>query len=375
MQREVDRHHHHRENADRGIDELEHLRGNRPEESAELIVDRVHHPMLARRSDNVTQRGHAVRHPVDAVLPRRHLIGQRLNQLARLIDHRRRENPPQQHQHAQRSDDRERETRALGQARVPFDQTGDRAPEQRDEDAEHQQHKNLSDRLEQPDAQDCQYRRCQDGAELEPPHRNYHARAVRGQWLFFSVMSSISAWTSSSLLPAPSAFFSGDPAGSMPIFCLRARSCMSTVPAAAPRSSCLKSCARRSPVNSSSISIDALSWRSFVSMRSSMRANASNADFSDIDDIVSAMRFCACARRWRATSRFFLRLASSILSFRSRSEFLSFSVSKRCCSHVCSSCCPCEKCSPWRMSACLARSSRPSLTASIAFCSQSCGWR
>ena len=28
-------------------------------------------------------------------------------------------------------------------------------------------------------------------------------------------------------------------------------------------------------------------------MRSSIRANASNADFSDIDDIVSAMRFCA----------------------------------------------------------------------------------
>ena len=70
-----------------------------------------------------------------------------------------------------------------------------------------------------------------------------------------------------------------------------------------------------------------------------MRANASNADFSDIDDIVSAMRFCACARRWRATSRFFLRFASSILSFRSRSEFLSFSVSTRCVSHVCSSCC------------------------------------
>jgi hypothetical protein len=35
-----------------------------------------------------------------------------------------------------------------------------------------------------------------------------------------------------------------------------------------------------------------------------------------------------------------LALASSILSFRSRSEFLSFSVSRRCCSHVCSSCWP-----------------------------------
>jgi len=43
--------------------------------------------------------------------------------------------------------------------------------------------------------------------------------------------------------------------------------------------------------------MDALSCRSFVSMRSSIRANASNADFSDIDDIVSAMRFWAWARR------------------------------------------------------------------------------
>ena len=34
-----------------------------------------------------------------------------------------------------------------------------------------------------------------------------------------------------------------------------------------------------------------------------------------------------------------MRFASSILSFRSRSEFLSFSVSARCVSQVCSSCC------------------------------------
>ena len=52
-------------------------------------------------------------------------------------------------------------------------------------------------------------------------------------------------------------------------------------------SSSLMSCCTRSPVNSSSISTDALSVRSFSSIRSSMRANASNADFSEIADIVS----------------------------------------------------------------------------------------
>ncbi len=67
--------------------------------------------------------------------------------------------------------------------------------------------------------------------------------------------------------------------------------------------------------------------RSLLVIFSSMRAKASKADFSDMDDIVSLMRFWACARRWRASRRFFLRLASSILSLRSRRLLLSFSVS------------------------------------------------
>ena len=112
------------------------------------------------------------------------------------------------------------------------------------------------------------------------------------------------------------------PAGSMPIFCLSAMSCASALAAPCAFSSALKSRCSRSPVNSSSISAIALIMRSLVAIFSSIRANASKADFSDIDDIVSAMRFCACARRWRARSRFFLRFASSILSLRSRSDDL-----------------------------------------------------
>ena len=120
---------------------------------------------------------------------------------------------------------------------------------------------------------------------------------------------------------------------------------MSAPPLSDERSSCLKSFASRSPENSSSISLDARICRSRCSIFSSMRANASNALFSASPDIVSLMRFCACARRSRARSRFFFRFASSILSFRSRSAVLSFSVSWRCVCQVSSSCWACSKCS------------------------------
>ena len=87
--------------------------------------------------------------------------------------------------------------------------------------------------------------------------------------------------------------------------------------------------------------------------------------------MVSWMRCCASARFARATRMFFFRLASSILSLSWRSESLSASVSALCRSQVSWSCCaPCS-CSLYRPSACLAMSSRPSCTASIARRSQS----
>ena len=94
---------------------------------------------------------------------------------------------------------------------------------------------------------------------------------------------------------------------------------------------------------------------------------------TEIDEEFSGDRLAKDFKRLErsATSRFFLRFASSILSFRSRSEFLSFSVSARWDCHVASSCWACTMCSLWRTSACLARSSRPSFTASIALASQS----
>src|SRR5690606_7038490 len=111
--------------------------------------------------------------------------------------------------------------------------------------------------------------------------------------------------------------------------------------------------------------------RSDSSMRSAMRSKVSNAERSERPAMVSWIRFWACARFCLAMRRFFLRLASSILSFSSRSAPLSFSVSiawrcqvsSREAARSAYSCC---RSSAWR-----ARSSRPSRTASTARCSHS----
>ena len=50
---------------------------------------------------------------------------------------------------------------------APLNPCRDRSEVEGDEDPEHQQHKNLSDGLEQPDSKDCQDRRCQNWAEPE----------------------------------------------------------------------------------------------------------------------------------------------------------------------------------------------------------------
>ncbi len=129
--------------------------------------------------------------------------------------------------------------------------------------------------------------------------------------------------------------------------------------------------ARWSPENSSWISAAAIAFRSLASIFSVIRSNDSKALLSDIPDIVSWMRCCASARLARATRMFFFRLASSILSLSWRSESLSASDSALCLSQVSWSCWAPWRCSLYRPRACLARSSRPSCTASIALRSQS----
>src|SRR6266511_1700012 len=180
---------------------------------------------------------------------------------------------------------------------------------------------------------------------------------------------SSSSTSSASAAPFPSCFASvGEPAGNRPILRFSSSSCWS----ASARTSMLWNCfTKESPERSSFTSAAAMSLRSSCSICSAMRSNVSNALLSEIDDIVSWMRLCASARFWRAIRMFFLRFASSIRSLSCRSESLSFSVSSRCFTQVSWSWSAPWACSLWRSSACFARSSRPSCTASTARRSQS----
>ena len=104
-------------------------------------------------------------------------VGSCSKQLARLIDDRRargsRSAAPSAPTEPRIADG---EGDAIGRRVCALDPTGDRAQIERDEDAEHQQHEHLGDGLEQPETEDCQDRRRQDGAELEAPRRR-RARA------------------------------------------------------------------------------------------------------------------------------------------------------------------------------------------------------
>ena len=84
----------------------------------------------------------------------------------------------------ERSEDRRGERDAFSGMRVRCSIHPATAPRyERDQDAEHQQHKNLSDGLEQPDKQDCQDRRgAGSGANLKR-----RRRCSASQWLFFSL--------------------------------------------------------------------------------------------------------------------------------------------------------------------------------------------
>src|SRR4029077_61003 len=227
-----------------------------------------------------------------------------------------------------------------------------RAQVERDDYRDEEKKKDVGGRSQHPEEQERQNHAGDNRRYFDP--RSHRASQ---RYFFSSWISSTSMSSSSCCRPALSALLFAAPAGSTPIFCLSAMSCISAEMSAPPASSFLKSFASLSPENSSSISAFAFTLRSLLSIFSSMRANASNADFSEMCDIVSLMRFCASVRRCFASRRFFLRFASSMLSLRLRSESLRRSVSCLCACHVSCICSPREMCSVRRINACLASSS------------------
>ena len=151
----------------------------RPLEHAAQLPVRAPAASDARPAGPITSRsaGNLVGERVDAALPRReerrHLLesacaSARSTGGARIHD--------EQRERAERSEDRRGE-RDASRARCVrrSNPVGDRAEVERDQHAEHQQHKNLSDGLEQPDTKDCQDRRCQDRREPEAPARGASA--------------------------------------------------------------------------------------------------------------------------------------------------------------------------------------------------------
>ena len=122
------------------------------------------------------------------------------------------------------------------------------------------------------------------------PMRSRPVPAVGHCFFGWSDVSSISACAISSFEPAPAPICrldAGAPAGSIPIFCLSASSAESALADARTLLEHLE-VARELVAAELLVDLDALSMRrSLSSISLSIRENASNADFSDIDDIVS----------------------------------------------------------------------------------------
>ena len=100
-----------------------------------------------------------------------------------------------------------------------------------------------------------------------------------------------------------------------------------------PTPGLLNFCCSVSPVSSPPSSADASASASIWSTFWLMRSKVSKALVSDRPRMVSWMAFCASARFCRAMRMFFLRLASSILSFSVRSWSFSFSTASFCSCH------------------------------------------
>src|SRR3989449_674832 len=256
--------------------------------------------------------------------------------------------------------DREPEPARQPQAALEEIREGGEVHGEQDGEEDEEQHLDHPDR--EPDGQGCNEERHERGARQ--PRRRRGRLSVQGAC---PLSSSSTSWAS--VAPLPSCLVSGGaPAPSRPSFFFRSSSCWSASALPSRLWNCFISW---SPERSSLTSAAAMSLRSSCSICSAMRSNVSKALLSPIEDIVSWMRLWASARFWRAIRMFFLRLASSILSFSCRRETFSFSVSSRCLTHVSCSVSAPWACSLWRSSACLARSSRPSCTARTARFSQS----
>src|SRR6266566_1859894 len=307
--------------------------------------------MLARFPD-VAHGRKARDEMVDASLPRFDVLGHHDDQRPRLFHNRRQQNRKQGEQRRRGSDHRNEKREYRWDVQLLDEEVPHRAQVERDDYRDEEKKKDVGGRSQHPEEQERQNHAGDNRRYSDPRCR----RASQG-YFFSSWISSTSMASSSCCRPALSALLFALAGGSTPIFCLSAMSCISAEMFAPPASSFLKSFASLSPENSSSISAFAFTLRSLLSIFSSMRANASNADFSEMCDIVSLMRFCASVRRCFASRRFFLRFASSMLSLRLRSESLRRSVSCLCACHVSCICSPREMCSVRRINACLASSS------------------
>ena len=101
-------------------------------------------------------------------LPSGDVIREHAEQLLRLLDERRHEHPAQEPKPPRTTRIATASATRSGM-RAAMQHAGERPEVQRDQDAEEEQEKNLSDGLEQPEEQDCQDRRRQDRRELESP--------------------------------------------------------------------------------------------------------------------------------------------------------------------------------------------------------------
>src|SRR5258706_164845 len=229
---------------------------------------------------------------VDARLPRFDVPGHHHDQRPGLLDDRREQDRKQGEQRGCCSDYGKEKSEFRRDVQLLDEKIPHRAQVQRDDDRDEEDKKNVGCRAQDPEKQERQNNAGDDRRYLDP-----RCRRASQSYLFSSWISSTSMASSSCCRPALSALLFTVPAGSTPIFCLSAMSCISAEMFAPPASSFLKSFASLSPENSSSISAFAFTLRSLLSIFSSMRANASNADFSEMWDIVSLIRFCASVRR------------------------------------------------------------------------------
>src|SRR6185436_8497754 len=223
-----------------------------------------------------------------------------------LGDHRRDDQPPRADQRGEARRERDAQRNRPGHGKPPGDDVGKRGEVHTQQDSNEQQDQNRRDPAEKQHHQRCK-------KQLDQRRNQTPSQVFNHQPACSSSSSTSSASAASRLRePAPSCRASEAlPGPSEPIFSFNAASCWSTDPLNSSDSNWRL---RLSPERSSVSSAAASALRSRSSIFSAIRSKLSSALRSDIDDIVSWMRCCASARRCRAISTVFFRLASSILS-------------------------------------------------------------